>query len=133
MTSIWVYVHLHRKHPFMVFFYFSPLSELNNKLSDQPTRLSGPHLAIVPTTSLLISMYIKEDLQQILKTVVEARASTTSKESQNKYLKTHSLEMYCDKSQKKCYYFCQQYKDYFATAKAKNNNQIFFATYYLWD
>ena len=64
---------------------------------------------------------------QILKTVLEAQAPTNSKQSPDKLLKVCSPNMNHGKSHIKCYNFCQQCEDYFATVKAKGVNQIFFA------
>ena len=45
-----------------------------------------------------------------------------------KFLKATFLDLYYDKSYIKYYNFCQQYKDYFITIKAKRQNLILFST-----
>lgn len=46
-------------------------------------------------------------------------------------IKATSPNIYCDRYYIECYNFCQQYKDYFATAEATKPNQIPFATFFL--
>lgn len=61
----------------------SPLPlELDDNLFDQLAELSGANfpVAVIPTTAPPIAKYTEEDLQQILKTVLEARAPTISEE-----------------------------------------------------
>ena len=62
----------YRKCPSVALLDFFSLPELGEKLFNQPSRLPGPHFAIVPTATFLVPKYTKEDLQQILQTVLKA-------------------------------------------------------------
>ena len=108
----------------------SPPPESDNNLSDQPAGPPGANLpvAVVPAAALPIPKYTEEDLQRILKTVLEARAPTTFEEPRDKPLKARSPDVYRGNSHMECYNFCQQCEDYFATAGARRAKQISFAT-----
>ena len=80
----------------------------------------------------LVAKYTKEDLQQILKAVLEAQVPA-SNEPCEKLLKAKSLDVYRGKSHIECYNFCQQCKDHFVTAGAKGPNRIPFAVSFLCD
>ena len=105
--------------------------ESGDKLSDQ---LAGPSVtkplvANAPAADTSIPKYSKDDLQRILKAVLEARApaptpaptpapaSIVSKAPREK-LKARSLDIYRGKSYIDCYNFYQQCKDYFAITGA---------------
>ena len=63
---------------------FSPPLELDEELFGKltgPPRLS---LAVISATALFVPKYTKKDLQRILKTVLEARAPTTSENLEDK-------------------------------------------------
>ena len=47
-------------------------------------------------------------------------------------LKTWFLNLYYGNSHLDCYCFCQQYENYFKTAKANRSNQVFFAVLFLY-
>ena len=91
-----------------------------------------------------IPKYSEDNLQRILKAVLEARApasapaptpvpvSVVSKLSQEK-LKTCSPDVYRGNSHMDCYNFCQQCEDYFATARATGPTRISFAMSFLRD
>ena len=64
----------------------------------------------------------EEDLQQIFKTILEARTRITFEESQNKFLKVCSPDVYCKKSYMEYYNFCQECEDFFIIARAKDIN-----------
>ena len=81
---------------------------------------------------LFVAKYTEEDLQQILKAVLEAQVPA-SNEPCEKSLKTRSPDVYCDKSHMEYYNFCQQCEDHFATTGAKGPNRIFFAAFFLHD
>ena len=118
-------------------------------MSDQPTRLLGtkpPVANVFAATS--VPTYSKDDLQQILKTVLEAQAPAPTPvplfapaptptpiiaEVAQEKLKTRSPDVYRRKSHMDCYNFCQQCEDYFAIAGAMGSTQIFFATSFLWN
>ena len=88
-----------------------------------------------------VPKYIKNDLQRILKTVLEAwtpasvpaPAPATSQKFEDKLLKARFLDVYCGKSHIDCYNFCQHYEDYFATAEATKANGIFSTTSFFQD
>ena len=85
-----------------------------------------------PAVEPLVAKYTEEDLQRILRMVLEARAPP-SDGIREKPLKARSPDVYCGKSHMECYNFCQQCEDYFATARAKGPNHIPFATSFLRD
>ena len=81
---------------------------------------------------LLIAKYTKVDLQKILRTVLKA-LTPPSDDNHEKPLKAKLPDVYCSKFHMECYNFCQQCKDYFATARAKGPNRIPFAASFLYD
>ena len=85
-----------------------------------------------PVVEPPVAKYTKEDLQRILRTVLEARAPP-SDGAREKPLKARSPDVYCGKSHIECYNFCQQCEDHFATAGAKGPNRIPFAASFLRD
>ena len=106
--------------PFIVFFNSISSSKLGDKLSDQPigpSKTKSP-IAIAPVTVTNIPKYSKNNLQRILKAVLETWAPTltlllaptpapvVSKTSWEKF-KAHSPDVYCKKSHMDCYNFCQ--------------------------
>ena len=88
--------------------------------------------SIVDLFEPLIANYIKENLQKILKTVLEARFPPSDKLCK-KLLKAKSSDIYCNKSHIEYYNFYQQCKNYFIIARAKIPNHILFATFFLCD
>ena len=138
MTSVWGCSHFCQKCSSIVLpDSFSPLK---SESSEQPARplKSKPPVAIVLTT--YVPKYSKNDLQQILKTVLEAWALTfvsvsapaISELPQNK-LKAYFLDIYCGKSYMDYYNIFQQCEDYFAIAKVIEPTRILFAMTFLWD
>ena len=123
----------------------SPPPELGDELSDQPARPSGPKPLVANTPAAIsILKYSENDLQKILKAVLEARApvpapvpvpvptSIVAKAPREK-LKACSLDVYRGKSHIDCYNFCQQCEDYFAIAGATGATRVPFAASFLWD
>ena len=114
-----------------------PASKLSDELSDQSARPSRTKsLAYAPTAATSVPKYSKDDLQRIFKAVLEARACAPtpapvviSKMPWEK-LKAYSPNVYYVKSHIDCYNFCQQCKNYFATARATRPNRIFFAAFF---
>ena len=108
---------------------FPPKSE-SSEQPDRPRGLKSPAAA----TS--VPKYSEDDLQWILKAVLEAQAPAPapviSKVCREK-LKARSPDVYHGKSHMDYYNFCQQCEDYFATAGATRPTQILFATSFLWD
>ena len=85
-------------------------------------------------------------MQQILKAVLEAQAFVPApapvpalvpapvvSEVLREKLNARSPDIYRRKSHMDCYNFCQQCKDYFATAGATGPTRILFAASFLWD
>ena len=144
MTSVWGCRHPHHKRSSAACFIAppdsSPPPELGDKLSDQPAGLLGAKtpVANAPATATSIPKYSEDDLQWILKTILEARfltptpvltpapAPIVAKASQMK-LKARFLDVYHRKFHIDCYNFCQQYEDYFATTRAIRPTRILFA------
>ena len=77
-----------------------------------------------------MAKYTEEDLQRILKVVLETEVLVYNK-SCEKPLKTRSSDVYRGKSYMECYNFCQQYENHFATARAMGRNRIPFAASFL--
>ena len=84
-----------------------------------------------PAVESPVAKYTEEDLQRILKTVLEARAPP-SDGIREKPLKARSPDVYRGKSHMECYNFCQQCEDHFATTGVKGPNRILFAASFLW-
>lgn len=89
MISIQGRDRLRREHPSVTFFDFSLPPKLGNQLSNQP---AGPleaklSVIIIFATTFAVPKYTKEDLQEILKSILEAQAPTTSKKPWIKPLK----------------------------------------------
>ena len=109
-----------------------PKSEIS-KLPDGLLRPKFPAATSVPN-------YFQDDLQRILKAVLEARAPALAPtlalvnfEVPQEKVKAHSPDVYRRKSHIDCYNFCQQCKDYFATIRATGPTQILFATSFFGD
>ena len=79
-----------------------------------------------------MAKYTEEDLQRILKAVLEAQVPVYN-EPREKPLKARSPDVYRGKSHIECYNFCQQCEDHFATAGAQGPNRIPFAASFLCD
>ena len=80
--------------------------------------------------------YSENDLQRILKAVLEAQAPAPApavSETPREKLKARSPDVYRGKSHMDCYNFCQQCEDYFATAGATGPTRIPFAASFLRD
>ena len=112
----------------------SPESEFS-KQPDGPSRPKPP-VAVVPAAD--VPKYSEDDLQRILKTVLEARvpapapAPAVSEVPRDK-LKARSPDVYRGKSHMDCNNFSQQCEDYFTTAGATGPTRIPFATSFLRD
>ena len=82
---------------------FPPLGS-DDELSNLSAGSPSPNL---PVAEPSISKYTKEDLQRILKTVLEVRALTTFEGPRDKPLKARSPDMYRGKPHMEYYNFCQ--------------------------
>lgn len=104
MISVWGRSYCYRKRLFIALFYSCPLFELGNKLFNQPAGPPGTNLfiTIVFATTSPVSKYIKEDLQQILKTILKAETPTIFEKLWDKSLKARFLDMYYGKSYMEC-------------------------------
>lgn len=133
MTSIQGRRGLYRERLSLAFFDSFPLPELDNNLYDQFVRSLKVKflIAVIPATTPSVPKYTEEDLQRILKTILEVWAQIISKKFLNKSLEACVPDMYCDKFYIECYNFCRQYEDYFAINRAKRFNQNFFAVFFL--
>ena len=100
--------------------------------SSPPSEPSHDETLVNPPAKPLVAKYTEEDLQRILRIVLEARAPP-SDSPREKPLKARSSDVDCGKSHMECYNFCQQYEDHFATAEAKGPNRIPFAVSFLQD
>lgn len=101
ITLVWGRGCLYKQCFFVVLFNFFFFFGSEDELSNQPASFSSlfslpkPNLSIV---ELFIPKYTKKNLQQILKTVLEAWAPIIFKESQDRPLKAWSLDIYYDQS-----------------------------------
>ena len=123
----------------------------------------GPKLPVAnASVATSVLKYSENDLQRNFKAVLEARALVPAlalvpapapvltpapvpapipapalapivAEASREKLKARSLDVYHRKSHIDYYNFCQQYEDYFATARATGSTRIFFATSFLRD
>lgn len=116
----------------------SPL-EVLDELSEPPLLSGHPTPAPdAPPSAPSAAKYTEEDLQRILKTLLEARtaapAPITFPEGPRECpLKARFPEVYTGENHMDCYNFCQQCEDHFATAGAKGPNRITFAASFLRD
>ena len=96
------------------------------------SRAPAPPLASAAAN--LAAKYSAKHLQKILKTILEAKAPAHQPESLcEKLLKGQAPDLYRDKTHMKCYNFCKQCEDNFATAVATEMNRILFAATFLKD
>ena len=87
-----------------------------------------------------MAQYLKDDSQQIFKTVLDSRPFPAPKSAFQQYkdpykrmLKAWFLDIYWGKTHLECYKFFKQCKDHFATAGAKGHNRVPFSTILLKD
>ena len=88
--------------------------------------------AIISLIGLFIYKYTKKNLQKIIIKVLEAKAFSYARPCDN-FLRARLLNIYCGKFHVKYYNLYQYCEDYFAIARAKSFNCIFFAILYLCD
>ena len=83
-------------------------------------------LEILKQAPLLLQLYTKKQLQQIMWKTLESQSSMLTTPAFNKtckrLLKVRALDIYQDKSQIECYNICKQYKDQFANIEAIGQN-----------
>ena len=153
MTSVRGRGRLYRKHysvaPFVAPSITPPDSfpppESGDELSDQPARSSRvkSHVAKASTTTSVLK-YSEDDLQRILKAVLEAEApipisipaptpALIVAETPWEKRKVRSPDVYRGKSYVDCYNFCQQCENYFATAETTGLTRTPFAMFFLRD
>ena len=107
-------------------------------MSRAPTLILPTALTLAPAAINSMVRYLEADLQQIFNTVLETRSSALTPQLFvfldglcKKPLKARFLELYCGKTHMECYNFIQQYKDHFATARAKKPNRVPFTDTFL--
>lgn len=97
---------------------------------DPSTQEPNPAAGSVPK-------YSEQDLQRIMKTVLESRPSAPAPrdfdEPRERPLKPRAPDVYKGKSHMDCYNFIQQCEDYFAMSGATCHNRVPFAAGYLKD
>ena len=106
--------------PISVFTY----SDHSKIVSSSPSKEKKPVEPFLeaPEQVFLLStlIYIKENLQQITKTMLKfysfAIIVPAFKKTCKRLLKARTSDVYQNRSYIKCYNFCQQYKNRFATA-----------------
>ena len=138
MTSVQGRSHPRQERSSVALSDSSPPPEL--EFSKQPAESLRPKLliAVVPATD--VPKYSEDDLQRILKTVLETQAPAPAlapapavSEVPQEKLKDRSPDVYRGKSHMDCYNFFQQYEDYFATAGAMGPTRILFVTSFFQD
>ena len=93
-------------------------------------------IAPAPDAANSAAKYSAEDLQQIFKTVLEAKAPTPAFQPDGpweKLFKAQVPDLYYRKTHMECYNFCQKCKDYFVTTGATGLNCVSFAAMCLKD
>ena len=114
------------------------------KDNNTPVVLYAPTLAAAPSVVFALSsidQYLEDDLQRILRTVLDFRplaslltpapASQQYKGSCERLLKARFPNVDWGKTYLECYNFFQQCKDHFATARAKGQNWVAFVATFL--
>lgn len=76
----------------------------------------------------LMQVYI-EDCHQLV--LAPAPLAKSQKDALNKSFKARNPDIYYDNLHIECYYFCQQCKENFEIAGAKNHKRVFFASTFL--
>lgn len=107
-----------------------------------PSKLSAPNSALQEASN--VPKYSKQDLQWILKMVLEGKIHTLAlgptsapqpiafpDEPFDRPLKAKSLDLYYGKFHMECYNFCQQCEDYFATSGAMGHKRVLFAAIFV--
>ena len=106
--------------------------------------------ALTPITTIIplvvfalssVAQYLKDNLQRIFRTILNfkllvlpptlAPAFQQYKSTYKRPLKAWFSNVYWGKTHLKCYNFFQHYKDYFAIAGAKCQNQVSFAVTFI--
>lgn len=101
---------------------------LSNILAVSPKPLNIP--AATPAGQETPSrVYLNKEIQEIIRTVMEARSATV-KGPRKRLLKARFPNIYGSDNHLVCYNFYEQYKDYFATAGAKESNCILFVAFF---
>ena len=92
-------------------------------------------LRLLPLWRLLLYFFpspIKDLFTKFMKVFMETTKAQTLVEPRDCPLKVKIQNIYFGKSNMDCYYFCQQYKDYFEISGATGINCTLFATIFLW-
>ena len=114
---------------------YTPAPAVSRSLTPAPTPAPGALFAPAPINAHATIRYSETDLQQIFKTVLEARSPVPAPTLQplvfpnspcKRLLKAGFLELYCGKTHMECYNFIQQCEDHFAIAGAKGPNHVLF-------
>ena len=102
----------------------NPLGSNKSKLSKALTKPSQALFSTFPVPD--VARYTQKDIDHLLQTFLQA-----SKGGSEDKPKAKTLYVYRGRSHIKCYNFCQQYKDHFATCGATGSNQMLFAASFL--
>ena len=105
------------------------------------SRISTPALAPPLASAKLVAKYTNADLQRAIKLALklfvqgqqqaQSQIAPPALETQERPLKARFPDLYYNNLYMDCYWFCQQCKDHFKTAKAKRPNKIPFAALFL--
>lgn len=95
-----------------------------------PSRPPNTLAAIFAGPGALSRVYTNEDVQDIICAIMKTRLATAESPCERLF-KTCFLDIYRSNNHIAYYNFCQYWKDYFATAKAKGPNRIPFAVSFL--
>ena len=100
-----------------------------------PSLVVSRALTSAPATALALTLSLDNELfQQFMKAYLEAQVTSQTKvdpELCKQPLKARFLDLYYDNLHIDCYWFYQQCKDHFETAKGKKLNKIPFAASFL--
>ena len=104
------------------------------------TPIPTPVLSLAPTSAPVITPAVvpsldKKLFKQFIKVYLETQVPSQTEvdsEPSKQPLKTRFPDFYYRNPHIDCYQFCQQFKDYFETAKAKGPNKILFEASFLY-
>ena len=107
--------------------------KLTPAISRTPT--PAPAQAQAPASASVLGLpgrYTDKDLQRATKLALELfvkghKYGQANSAPQNRAFKARNLDFYYENSHMECYYFCQQYEDYFDTAGATGHKRVPFA------
>ena len=102
----------------------------SNKLGLPKASIQYPQALLPAPKNLIINQYSQQYLYRNINSFLQVSKGGSCIEDK---LKALSPNVYSGKPDMKCYKFCQQCKNYFATARTTKPNQILFAVSFFQD